>query len=136
MLDSKAPKSAPKTGVKAGTCPIDKHIGGRAAERRQALGLALGEVAQALEVDCALLDRLEGGHQRFAARQLWTLSRRLQVPMAWFFKVPGETSPLKTPSPKADPGKAGPGEPVKASLIFVPNPDLDPAGDGEPVPLH
>ncbi len=136
MPDSKALKSAPKIGAKTGTCPIDKYIGGRAAERRQALGLALGDVAQALEVDGALLDRLEGGHQRFAARQLWTLSRRLQVPMAWFFKAPGETPSAKTSPSKADTGKTHPGEPVTASLIFVPNPDLDPAGDGEPVPLH
>ena len=127
MLDSHTPKSAQKNEI----CPVDRHIGGRAAERRQALGLALGDVAQTLEVDGASLDQLEGGHRRFAARQLWKLSRRLQVPMAWFFRGQGEAGQAKASS-----AKAGPADPAKAPLIFVPNPDLDRSGDGEPVPLH
>ncbi len=124
MPDSKAPKAVHKNlGPKIETCLIDRHIGSRAAERRRALGLALGDVARALEVDGVLLDQLEGGHQRFAARQLWKLSRHLEVPMAWFFKVPGEA-----PSPRADP--------ARGAMIFVPNPDLDPTGDGDPIPMH
>ena len=122
MLDSKAPKTE--------TCSVDRHIGGRAAERRQALGLAPGDVAQALEVDRASLDQLERGHQRFAARQLWKLSRRLQVPMAWFFKVPGESAH------KAPASKATPADPTNAQLIFVPNPDLALPDDAEAVQVH
>ena len=122
MLDSKAPKPE--------TCSVDRHIGGRAAERRRALGLALGDVAQALEVDGASLDQLEGGHQRFAARQLWKLSRRLQVPMAWFFKVPGE------PPHKAPAARTTPTDPAKTRLVFVPNPDLDRSDDADPVQVH
>ena len=133
MLDSKTPKAAPpherKTlGPQTETCSVDKHIGSRAAERRLALGLALGDVAPALEVDGALLDQLEGGHQRFAARQLWKLSHRLQVPMAWFFKVQAEAAQPRASSAKTDH--------AATTLIFVPNPDLDRSGDGEPVPVH
>ena len=127
MLDSHTPKSAKKNEI----CPVDRHIGGRAAERRQALGLALGDVAQTLEVDGASLDQLEGGHRRFAARQLWKLSRRLQVPMAWFFKIPGEP-----PQPRASASRISPADLTKAQLIFVPNPDLDRSSDGEPVPVY
>ncbi len=127
MLDSHSPKSAAKTEI----CLVDRHIGGRAAERRRALGLALGDVAQTLEIDGASLDQLESGHQRFAARQLWKLSRRLQVPMAWFFEVPGGPSQPRAPSLKV---KAA--DLTKAQLIFVPNPELDRSSDGEPVPVH
>ena len=131
MLDSKAPKSAPHPA----SCPVDRHIGGRATERRQALGLAIGDVAHTLEVDGASLDQLEGGHQRFAARQLWKLSRRLQVPMAWFFKIPGEPSQPQAPPRKAPSSETVPAEP-KPQLIFVPNPDLDRWDDAEAVRIH
>jgi transcriptional regulator with XRE-family HTH domain len=122
MLDSKVPK--PETYC------IDRHIGGRAAERREALGLSLGDVAQALEVDGALLAQLEGGRRRFAARQLWMLSRRLQVPMAWFFMVPGE------PPQRARAARTTPTDPAKTRLVFVPNPDLDRSDDADPVRVH
>ena len=84
MLDSKA--DAPATNA------VDAHIGERAAARRKTLGLSLGDVAQALGVDGAVMVDLEHGRRRIAARQLWALSRRLEVPMAWFFKTPGHVA--------------------------------------------
>ena len=99
---------------------VDLHIGQRAAVRRRSLGLPPDAVARALGVDETALHDLERGRGRVAARQLWTWSGVLQVPIAWFFKVPAE----------------GPQPSAGVQLIFVPNPDFDWSGDGEPTPIH
>lgn len=98
--------------------PVDIHIGRRAAIRRQTLGLSSGDVAEALGLDEAALHDLEGGVRSVAARQLWIWSGLLQVPMAWFFKLPSE-------SPKP-----------LTHMIFVPNPDFDWPGDADPAAMH
>ncbi len=117
MLDRETPGAAPRPAPDI----VDRHIGGRAGARRQALGLTLDDVAQALGVDGAALYELEHGYRRFAARQLWTLSHRLQVPVTWFFNT------------VADGAQANDSHSIE--MIFVPNPDLDRRGGGEPVPI-
>ena len=98
--------------------PVDIHIGQRAASRRQSLGLAPGDVAQALGLDEAALHDLEAGLRGVAASQLWIWSNLLQVPIAWSFKVPAEA-----PGPLT-------------RMIFVPNPDFDWPGDADPTAVH
>lgn len=98
--------------------PVDMHIGKRAALRRQSLGLPAVEVARALGLDEAGLHDLEGGIRRIAARQLWTWSTLLCVPIAWFFKE-------------------GPAAPQPAAhMIFVPNPDFEWPGEADPGAVH
>ena len=117
MLDRETPGAPPRPAPDI----VDRHIGARACARRHALGLTLHDVAQALGVDGAALYELEHGRRRFAARQLWTLSHRLQVPVTWFFKT------------AADGTQANDSRSIE--MIFVPNPDLDRRGGGEPIPI-
>ena len=98
--------------------PIDRHIGRRAAVRRQSLGLPPGDVARGLGLDEAGLEDLERGMRRIAARQLWTWSGLLRVPVAYFFTAQDE-------APQAF-----------AHMIFVPDPDLDWPEEADPTAVH
>lgn len=63
---------------------IDQEIGGRLRRRRESLGLSCATVAQALELDVAVIESFESGERRMSARQLQQLCGVLDAPPSYF----------------------------------------------------
>ena len=83
-------KSPPRRRLKTnssprGPNPIDIHVGARVRLRRNLLGLTLETLAKAVGVTYQQLQKYERGVNRVGASRLFTLSRALEVPVAFFF---------------------------------------------------
>ncbi|MBX6366786.1 MAG: helix-turn-helix transcriptional regulator [Rhodospirillales bacterium] len=68
---------------------IDRLVGARLRERRLLLGLSQQQLAKALGITFQQVQKYENGVNRISASRLWDISRRLEVPIEWFFGVSG-----------------------------------------------
>lgn len=68
---------------------IDRLVGARLRERRLLLGLSQQQLAKALGITFQQVQKYENGVNRISASRLWDISRRLEVPIEWFFGVAG-----------------------------------------------
>lgn len=65
---------------------LDHHIASRIRARRHAVGLRLKEAGALLGLSQQQMSRLELGHNRILASQLYVLSRAYGVPVGYFFE--------------------------------------------------
>ena len=63
---------------------VSEHIGQRLCARRQGLSLSLAEVARRCGVTLQQIHRYETGENTISAPMLWSLSRCLKAPIAYF----------------------------------------------------
>jgi transcriptional regulator with XRE-family HTH domain len=68
---------------------IDRRVGARLRERRLLLGMSQQHLAKALGVTFQQVQKYENGANRISASRLWDISRRLDVPIDWFFGLDG-----------------------------------------------
>ena len=66
---------------------IDRRVGARLRERRLLLGMSQQQLAKALGITFQQVQKYENGANRISASRLWDISRRLDVPIDWFFGV-------------------------------------------------
>jgi transcriptional regulator with XRE-family HTH domain len=64
---------------------IDRRVGARLRERRLLLGMSQQQLAKALGITFQQVQKYENGANRISASRLWDISRRLDVPIDWFF---------------------------------------------------
>jgi len=64
---------------------VDRHVGARLKERRTALSLSQGYVAERTGVTFQQIQKYENGANRVSASRLFHLSQILQVPISFFF---------------------------------------------------
>jgi len=72
--------------VGATTEEVSRHIGRQLSARRHNLSLSLAEVAQRCGVTLQQVHRYETGENTISAPMLWSLSRCLKTPIAYFFE--------------------------------------------------
>lgn len=65
--------------------PIDHHVGQRLRQRRRLLGLTQQKLAEAVNIRFQQIQKYESGANRISASRLWSLSRALGIPVAYFF---------------------------------------------------
>ena len=65
---------------------IDRFVGGRVKFRRELLGISDEAAAAAVGVTLQRLSALEAGSLRFGAKDLQLLTKRFDVPVAYFFE--------------------------------------------------
>lgn len=73
--------------------PVDPYrvvawVGGRVAERRQALGLTQEQLAEQLDVSIKYLQRLEAGRENLTVRSMANLANTLDVAPSYLIKPP------------------------------------------------
>jgi transcriptional regulator with XRE-family HTH domain len=68
---------------------IDRRVGARLRERRLLLGMSQQQLAKALGITFQQVQKYENGANRISASRLWDISRRVDVPIEWFFGVEG-----------------------------------------------
>jgi transcriptional regulator with XRE-family HTH domain len=68
---------------------IDRRVGARLRERRLLLGMSQQQLAKALGITFQQVQKYENGANRISASRLWDISRRLDVPIDWFFGLDG-----------------------------------------------
>lgn len=66
--------------------PIDLHVGNRVRQRRRLLGMTQQKLADAVHIRFQQIQKYESGANRISASRLWTLSKALDVPVAYFFE--------------------------------------------------
>ncbi len=66
--------------------PIDLHVGNRVRQRRRLLGMTQQRLADAVRIRFQQIQKYESGANRISASRLWTLSKALDVPVAYFFE--------------------------------------------------
>lgn len=66
--------------------PIDLHVGNRVRQRRRLLGMTQQKLADAVRIRFQQIQKYESGANRISASRLWTLSKALDVPVAFFFE--------------------------------------------------
>ncbi len=66
--------------------PIDHHVGQRLRQRRRLLGLTQQKLAEAVNIRFQQIQKYESGANRISASRLWSLSRALDIPVAYFFE--------------------------------------------------
>jgi transcriptional regulator with XRE-family HTH domain len=66
---------------------IDRRVGARLRERRLLLGMSQQQLAKALGITFQQVQKYENGANRISASRLWDISRRLDVPIEWFFGI-------------------------------------------------
>ncbi len=66
--------------------PIDLHVGNRMRQRRRLLGMTQQKLADAVRIRFQQIQKYESGANRISASRLWTLSKALDVPVAYFFE--------------------------------------------------
>ncbi len=71
--------------------PIDLHVGNRVRQRRRLLGMTQQKLADAVRIRFQQIQKYESGANRISASRLWTLSKALQVPVAYFFEGVDDT---------------------------------------------
>lgn len=65
--------------------PIDVHVGTRIRIRRQLLNMSQEKLGNALGVTFQQVQKYERGTNRVGASRLWSISRVLDVPIAFFY---------------------------------------------------
>ena len=73
--------------------PIDIHVGRRLRQRRRLLGLTQEKLARAVNIRFQQIQKYESGANRVSASRLWSLSRALEVSIAYFFEGLNGTEP-------------------------------------------
>ncbi|MCB2114007.1 MAG: helix-turn-helix transcriptional regulator [Parvularculaceae bacterium] len=66
--------------------PIDLHVGARVRQRRRLLGMTQQRLADAVSIRFQQIQKYESGANRISASRLWSLSKALEVPVAYFFE--------------------------------------------------
>ena len=65
--------------------PIDLYVGKRLRQRRRLLGLTQQKLADEVSIRFQQIQKYESGANRISASRLWSLSKALDVPVAYFF---------------------------------------------------
>ena len=65
--------------------PVDNHVGLRIRHRRKLLGMTQQQLANGVGIRFQQIQKYESGANRVSASRLWDLSRRLKVPVSYFF---------------------------------------------------
>lgn len=68
-----------------GPNPVDVHVGKRLRARRVMMGLSQGALAKSVGLTFQQVQKYERGLNRMGASRLFTLSKVLNVPVAYFF---------------------------------------------------
>lgn len=66
--------------------PIDLYVGKRLRQRRRLLGLTQQKLADEVSIRFQQIQKYESGANRISASRLWSLSKALDVPVAFFFE--------------------------------------------------
>ncbi|HNR75702.1 MAG TPA: helix-turn-helix transcriptional regulator [Parvularculaceae bacterium] len=66
--------------------PIDLHVGARVRQRRRLLGMTQQRLADAVSIRFQQIQKYESGANRISASRLWSLSKALDVTVAYFFE--------------------------------------------------
>ena len=66
--------------------PVDVYVGSRLKERRQQIGISLNDLAPTVGRTYQQLQKYEKGTNRISASRLYELSRKLDVPISYFFE--------------------------------------------------
>ena len=66
--------------------PIDHHVGQRLRQRRRLLGLTQQKLAESVNLRFQQIQKYESGANRISASRLWSLSKALDIPVAYFFE--------------------------------------------------
>lgn len=74
--------------------PIDLHVGNRVRQRRRLLGMTQQRLADAVRIRFQQIQKYESGANRISASRLWTLSKALDVSIAYFFEGVEESAYL------------------------------------------
>lgn len=64
---------------------VDRHVGARVRERRKSLRLSQVDLATALGLTFQQVQKYERGLNRISASKLFEISKKLEVPISWFF---------------------------------------------------
>lgn len=80
---------------------IDVHVGQRVRQRREALGISQGRLAQHLGLTFSQVQKYEKGVNRIGAGRLYLIASYLKVPVQYFVEglehgVPGEARAERT----------------------------------------
>ncbi len=67
------------------TREIDNHVGARIRQRRNELGLSQRQLAEMIGMTNGLVHKYEHGVNRVRASMLYELSRKLNVPIVYFY---------------------------------------------------
>ena len=73
--------------------PVDRHVGARVRERRNALGMTQQGLAERLGVTFQQVQKYELGVNRISASRLWSMGQGLGVPVMFFFEGLGDAMP-------------------------------------------
>ena len=75
-----------RTVAEHGPHPTDVHVGGRLRMRRTMLGMSQTKLAELIGLTFQQLQKYEKGTNRISASRLYELSRKLDVPISYFFE--------------------------------------------------
>ncbi len=75
-----------RTVAEHGPHPTDVHVGGRLRIRRTMLGMSQTKLAELIGLTFQQLQKYEKGTNRISASRLYELSRKLDVPISYFFE--------------------------------------------------
>lgn len=78
-------KTARKGAKKGRSTPIDGYVGSRVRQRRLLLGMSQEMLGKAVGLTFQQIQKYERGINRIGASRLFTLSKVLNVPIAFFF---------------------------------------------------
>jgi len=76
----------PFRATKGKSNPIDAHVGSRVRQRRMLLGMSQDMLGKAVGLTFQQIQKYERGINRVGASRLYSLSRVLNVPVAFFFE--------------------------------------------------
>ena len=76
----------PPRATKGRSNPIDGHVGSRVRQRRMLLGMSQEMLGKAVGLTFQQIQKYERGINRIGASRLFTLSKVLNVPIAFFFE--------------------------------------------------
>ena len=65
---------------------IDRQIGKRIRQRREALGLSMAALGLLVGVKFQQIQKYESAQNRISASQLYAIAHQLQMPIEWFFE--------------------------------------------------
>ena len=66
--------------------PVDRHVGQRIRQRRWALGVTQGQLAEQVGIKFQQIQKYETGANRVSASRLWDIARALGVTVSYFFE--------------------------------------------------
>ncbi len=81
----KSPRKPPRA-TKGRSNAIDAHVGSRVRQRRMLLGMSQEKLGKAVGLTFQQIQKYERGINRIGASRLFTLSKVLSVPIAFFFE--------------------------------------------------